>query len=69
MDPPLNTRKAQRIRKRGHEPKRQAFYRMTGVDAAQIDAIEVDTVEVLISEYGLDLRRFLPRNSSSPMPP
>ena len=37
---------------------RQALYRMSGVDVTQIDAIGVDTVEVVISEYGLDLSRF-----------
>jgi transposase len=57
--PPLeNANKANRIKKRGQEPKRQALYRMSGVDATQIDAIGVETVEVVISEYGPDLSRF-----------
>ena len=57
--PPLgNANKAQKIKKHGQEAKRQALYRMSGVDATQIDAIGVDTVEVVISEYGLDLSRF-----------
>ena len=57
--PPLkNTNKARMIKKRGQEPKRQALYRMSGVDATQIDAIGVETVEVIISEYGPDLSRF-----------
>src|SRR4029077_2763222 len=57
--PPLqNANKAKQIRKRGQEPKRQALYRMSGVDATQIDAIGVETVEVVISEYGPDLSRF-----------
>jgi len=57
--PPLkNTNKARAIKKRGQEPKRQALYRMSGVDATQIDAIGVETVGVIISEYGPDLSRF-----------
>lgn len=57
--PPLqNANKARMIQKRGQEPKRQALYRMSGVDATQIDAIGVETVEVVISEYGPDLSRF-----------
>jgi hypothetical protein len=57
--PPLqNNRKARTIRHRGQEAKRQALYRMSGVDATQIDAIGVETVEVVISEYGPDLSRF-----------
>lgn len=57
--PPLNNaNKARMIRKRGQEPKRQALYRMSGVDATQIDAIGVETVEVILREYGPDLSRF-----------
>jgi len=57
--PPLkNPHKANSIRKRGEEPRRQAWYRMSGVDATQIDALGVETVEVVLSEYGPDLRRF-----------
>jgi transposase len=57
--PPLqNANKAKMIRKRGQDPKRQALYRMSGVDITQIDAIGVDTVEVVLSEYGSDLSRF-----------
>jgi transposase len=57
--PPLhNANKARLIQNRGQEPKRQALYRMTGVDGTQIDAIGVETVEVVISEYGPDLSRF-----------
>jgi len=57
--PPLkNTGKARKIKQRGQEPRRQAFYRMSGVDATQIDAIGVETVEVILSEYGPDLSRF-----------
>jgi len=53
-----NANKARMIKKRGQEPKRQALYRMSGVDATQIDAIGVETVEVIVSEYGPDLSRF-----------
>ena len=57
--PPLqNTNKAKTIKKRGQEPKRQALYRMSGVDMTQIDAVGVETVEVVLSEYGPDLSRF-----------
>jgi transposase len=53
-----NPNKAKAIRKRGEEPKRHAFYRMSGVDLASIDAIGVETLEVVLSEYGPDLSRF-----------
>ena len=57
--PPLqNANKARMIKKRGQEAKRQALYRMSGVDMTQIDAIGVETVEVVLSEYGPDLSRF-----------
>jgi transposase len=57
--PPLeNAHKAKMIRLRGQEPKRGAYYRMSGVDITQIDAIGVETVEVVLSEYGPDLSRF-----------
>jgi transposase len=57
--PPLNNaNKARGIKRRGQEPMRQALYRMSGVDATQIDAIGVETMEVILSEYGSDLSRF-----------
>jgi transposase len=57
--PPLqNANQAKAIKKRGQEPKRQALYRMSGVDITHIDAIGVETVEVVLSEYGPDLSRF-----------
>jgi transposase len=57
--PPLkNANKARKIKQRGQEPMRQAFYRMSGVDITQIDAVAVETVEVVLSEYGCDLSRF-----------
>jgi transposase len=46
------------IKKRGQEAKRQALYRISGVDITQIDAIGVETVEVVLSEYGSNLSRF-----------
>jgi hypothetical protein len=57
--PPLpNANKAKMIKKRGQEAKRQALYRMSGVDITQIDALGVETVEVVLSEYGSDSSRF-----------
>jgi len=57
--PPIqNINKARAIQKRGQEPKRQALFRMSGVDITQIDAVGVETVEVVVSEYGPDLSRF-----------
>jgi transposase len=53
-----NPNKTRMIKNRGQEPKRQALYRMSGVDATQIDAVGVETVEVVLSEYGSDLSRF-----------
>jgi transposase len=53
-----NPHKAHAIRRRGEEPMRQAWYRMSGVDLTGIDAIGVATVEVVLSEYGPDLSRF-----------
>jgi transposase len=53
-----NASKARAIRQRGQEAKRQALFRMSGVDITHIDAIGVETVEVVLSEYGPDLSRF-----------
>src|SRR6516164_2978198 len=50
-----NPHKAKAIRKRGEEPIREALYRMSGVDLTSIDAIGVETVQVVLSEYVLDL--------------
>jgi hypothetical protein len=58
VPPVKNSQKAKSIRKRGEEPKREALYRIGGVDLTSIDAIGVGTVEVLLSEYGPDLSRF-----------
>jgi transposase len=56
--PPTNPNKARAIKKRGEDPLRHAFYRMSGVDLTSIDAIGVETVSVVLSEYGPDLSRF-----------
>src|SRR5947208_7029848 len=57
--PPLNNaNKAKMIKQRGQEAKREALFRMSGVDITQIDALGVETVEVVLSEYGADLSRF-----------
>ena len=53
-----NQNKARMIKNRGQEAKRQALFRMSGVDMTQIDAVGVETVEVVLSEYGPDLSRF-----------
>ena len=58
VPPVKNLEKAKAIKKRRQEPKRQALYRMSGVDVTQIDGIGVETVEVVLSEYGPDLSRF-----------
>jgi len=56
--PAQNASKAKTIKQRGQGPKREALYRVSGVDITQIDAIGVETVEVVLSEYGPDLSCF-----------
>lgn len=57
--PPVNNaEKARAIRKRGQEPMREAWYRMSGVDLTEIDAIGVETIQVVLTEYGPDLSCF-----------
>jgi transposase len=53
-----NSNKARKIRERGEEAKRQAFFRMSGVDLTSIDGVAVGVVETVLSEYGPDLSRF-----------
>jgi transposase len=53
-----NKNKAKKIRDRGEEPMRQAFYRMSGVDLTSIDAVGVGAVQAVLTEYGPDLSRF-----------
>jgi transposase len=55
---PKNKEKARGIERRGEEPLRQARYRSCGVDLTSIDAVGVRAVEVVVSEYGMDLSRF-----------
>jgi hypothetical protein len=42
VPPVKNSQKAKSIRKRGEEPKREALYRIGGVDLTSIDAIGVN---------------------------
>jgi transposase len=53
-----NANKAKKMQQRGEEPMHQAFFRMSGVDLAAIDAVGVGVVEAVLSEYGPDLSRF-----------
>jgi transposase len=53
-----NLNKGRKILALGDEPMRQALYRISGVDLAQIDAIGLETIQVVMSEYGPDLSRF-----------
>lgn len=57
-----NKNKAKKIRQRGEEPLRQAFYRMGGADLTAIDAVGVGVVECVLSEYGPDLSCFPTEN-------
>ena len=57
--PPLaNIEKRKTMKKRDQEEKRQAQYRMMGVDLTTIDGIGVETVEVILSEYGTEMSKF-----------
>ena len=57
--PPLpNAAKRKAIKRRDQEEKRQALYRMTGVDLTTIDGVGTETAEALVSEYGVDMGRF-----------
>ena len=60
LNPPMlkNPNKARLMKGRGHEPMRQAFYRMSGVDLTAIDAIGVGAVQAVLTEYGPDLSAF-----------
>lgn len=59
MAPPLpNRAKLKAIKRRGEEERRQALYRMVGVDLTTIDSVGVETAEAVVSEYGTDLSRF-----------
>jgi len=56
--PPVSKVKAKNLAKRGHEPMRQALYRLSGFDLTTIDGIGADTASVIISELGLDFTAF-----------
>lgn len=57
--PPLpNRNKRKTMKRRDQEDKRQKLFRMVGVDLTTIDGVGVETAEVIISEYGMDLRKF-----------
>jgi transposase len=53
-----NAVKQRALRRRGQEPMREAWYRMSGVDLTEIDAIGVETIQVVLTEYGPDLSCF-----------
>ena len=57
-----NRNKANSIKQRGQEAMRQALYQMSGTDLTQIDGVGVETAQVVLSEYGPDLRRFPSEN-------
>jgi transposase len=57
--PPLASRNKHRMMKQRHqEDKRQALFRMAGVDLTTIDGIGVETAAVILSEYGVELSKF-----------
>jgi len=57
--PPLaNMGKRKTMKQRDQEGKRQALYRVMGVDLTAIDGIGVETVEVVMSEYGTEMSKF-----------
>jgi transposase len=57
--PPLaNIEKRKTMKRREQEGKRQALYRVMGVDLTTIDGIGVETVEVIMSEYGTEMSKF-----------
>jgi transposase len=58
MPPVGNKVKRRTLRRRGQETMREAWYRMSGVDLTEIDAIGVETIQVVLTEYGPDLSCF-----------
>lgn len=57
--PPLaNREKRKTMKRREQEGKRQAQYRVMGVDLTTIDGIGVETIEVIMSEYGTEMSKF-----------
>lgn len=58
LQPPKSKEKAKAIKRRGQEPMREVLHGLTGADLTTIDTIGVETAEVVVSEYGTDMRRF-----------
>jgi transposase len=58
VPPPITKAKAKSIAKRGHEPMRQALFRLCGYDLTTIDGIGIDTASIVISELGLNFSSF-----------
>jgi transposase len=56
--PLLNPAKRKAMKRRRQEDKRQALYRLTGVDLTTIDGVGTETAEVVVSEYGVEMSRF-----------
>jgi len=53
-----NGAKRKAMKRRQQEEKRQALYRLVGVDLTTIDGVGTETAEVVISEYGVEMSRF-----------
>lgn len=51
--------KAQNINRQRKEPMRQLMYKMSGYDLTRIDGISADTAEIILSEVGYDLTKFI----------
>lgn len=57
--PPLpNAARMKALKRRQQLQRRQTLFRLAAADLTSIDGIGVETAEVLISEYGVDLRCF-----------
>lgn len=57
--PPLGNRERMKaFKRRKQESKRDALFRMMGVDLTSIDGIGVEAAEAVVSEYGTDLSKF-----------
>lgn len=50
--------KQKTFKRRGQEGKRQALYRLLGVDLTSIDGVGVEAAEVVVAEYGTDMSKF-----------
>jgi transposase len=57
--PPLRSAAKRKAMKRRHvEEKRQALYRLAGVDLTTIDGVGTETADAVLSEYGVNMNRF-----------